>query len=131
MFLTEGENGIVAESCKRCGMCCKAIPVKIGRREVFEKAKRNKNKDFVFISKNWVPISCVQATMYNGELGGRSDGRFYYYTCLKLSRDNLCTVHKRKPKVCSGYPWYGKERNPEALIRKEGCGYAEILKLVK
>jgi Fe-S-cluster containining protein len=32
---------------------------------------------------------------------------FGVYKCRLLTKDNLCSIHDNKPRVCSDYPWYG------------------------
>jgi|SRR3972149_6522737 len=109
--------------CRKCGMCCKAIPLRFGLTHL---AQRKNCADAKFIIKHWLSISHVQALYYNKELV--SGGGIYFYTCLLLDKRNRCKVHNRKPKICSGYPWYGEKekRDVAKLIRKEGCGYGHI-----
>lgn len=118
--------------CKMCGKCCMAIS--LHKSQDFESIKQMSeggNEDAKFILKNWVPISAKEvfkirpeaefSTIFNA-MGERA-----WWKCTKWDpKTHKCTVHETRPKVCSGYPGYGRwEINSDWVPYTFECGYIE------
>lgn len=108
--------------CVMCGQCCRQIFIEKRAHEKIQ-ANDGKMKDADFGYLNWE---------FTGEIRDVSShfpeqGKFetYVYTCKWIDKDNKCTIHREKPHVCSGYPWYdsGKGFNGHIPWGYKGCGY--------
>jgi Fe-S-cluster containining protein len=136
-------------SCHMCGMCCEAIHIQQSPEEVANLAEpqiargvTDMDSDPVFVHLNWVPITREEAHKINPFLavnertvrdtwsgeGATSYEKLHFYTCKhhdKVTRK--CTIHEIRPRVCSEYPWYGRNPEPSHLFYSEDCGYREDL----
>jgi len=119
--------------CRQCGSCCRAIFLNAPMDEFRQQVKEGiACPDVLFIYNNWVPISPAEAYSVNPvlELWPGSDKAFYY-RCLRIDQNNLCSVYKNRPYVCRGFPYYGwlpKERKvlPEVYyLYTDDCGFVE------
>jgi len=108
-------------SCLKCGICCLAIPLKQSPWELFQMD----SDDAKFVTENWTPISKVEAGMLNPDMVGSFVNGEHFFSCDRLDRRTMkCTIYRKRPKVCWGYPWYGeKPGTNRALIYPKGCGY--------
>lgn len=110
--------------CKRCGKCCMAIPLPVTYADLAGMAKHG-HPDALFVLQHWKPISVKKARHLNPEFLKEGGGRKSIWTCRKLNhRTNMCRVHAYKPKVCSEFPYYGRNRFPYPVTSK--CGYPKI-----
>ena len=111
--------------CRQCGMCCRAISLSYSKKEIAATWSDTNGK---FIIKNWARISKEQALKNNPyvrliqEENARSGQTIYWYSCKYLI-DNRCSVHKDRPPVCKGYPWYEGEPDNKEFLYGEDCGY--------
>jgi Fe-S-cluster containining protein len=120
-----------------CGKCCEAIHIPVDYKEVTRMANGD-NFDAKFIRDNWIPISreeafainpTIQSNMSKAQEWAENEDadpyrHMHFYTCSKLDKEKgLCTVWQDRPKVCSGYPWYGKLPEVTMLFYSEDCGY--------
>lgn len=103
--------------CLKCGTCCKAIILNENLDEIkniASAAKLTNNRQCAeFILENWVSITKDEALLINPYLKDwieyRTDCELNFYTCKKFNHQtNLCEVHKNRPSVCSGFPFYDK-----------------------
>lgn len=91
--------------CARCGDCCDRpfIPVSRGQLTAWLANPRVAGafrRDAVFLDNHWHP---------DGVRLGQDEPGLYYYRCDAFDRESrTCTAHSERPRVCSGYPWYGK-----------------------
>lgn len=108
--------------CGMCGKCCEAIHIPVSPEDL----TKYEGGDFKFVRENWIPITHEEAYEINPFLALSKElheGR-YFYTCTKLDKETgLCTVHENRPKVCSGYPWYGRRPEFKDPLYAEECGY--------
>jgi len=88
--------------------------------------KDSANRDFVLA--HWFRISKAQALRNNPHLKSvmaeyeEGKERVYWYAC-DMQVGNRCLVHKERPSICEGYPWYGNEPGKEQFLYGENCGY--------
>ena len=97
--------------CARCGQCCGLIGWNLehGQRswQEIETLALRGHPDAMFMVAHW---------HYCWGTG--------YYWCDSLDFDtHLCTVYEQRPKVCSGYPYYGSEVLPSKLHK--GCAFGK------
>lgn len=108
--------------CNKCGKCCEAIFLQHTKKEV--KGYKN-NADAAFILKNWERISKKEALEINPHLAEWETKRHFFYRCAKFDKNTrLCSVHEDRPRVCSRYPFYGRDKLPfSEPFYSESCGY--------
>jgi Fe-S-cluster containining protein len=99
--------------CARCGSCCVFIGWGMGDPQAAQKlapqVEREKADpgDAAFIADHW---------RYCPGVG-------YWWCSLFDFETNLCGIHHlAKPRVCSGYPWYGEVPRQSHNLN-EGCAY--------
>jgi len=122
--------------CGMCGKCCEAIHIPMSPERIAESAKYG--GDAKFVHENWTPITKEEAFAINPKIESNEEwarqnwpGKpedpykdMYFYTCDRLDKEKgLCTVHETRPRVCSGYPWYGVLPNETMLWYSDDCGY--------
>ncbi len=112
-------------SCKKCGMCCRAI---VCNHSLAMLEARDDDKDKQFVLDNWVLISREEALSRNPELKDVVAGDHFYECKLLDTKTNLCTQYASRPWACEGFPWYiDTKPNPKALYWSK-CGYLEDCK---
>lgn len=122
-------------TCKKCGTCCRAIPLRIDLTRYYlgdYKANLELVSDGEIIIPNWVPISRDKAIEINPRLAGSADVVFFYTCRLIDEQTNECMIHfsNCKPHACLGFPWYG--RSPDiCLTCADDCGYNDDYEMVK
>jgi len=115
--------------CKQCGLCCKAIALRYSKkyvRDVVRTSKRagDKNTDGLLMLNHWKRIPRLEAEAINPEYIGTHEG-YYFYRCNKL-KDNKCSDHGGKTRICSGYPFYDDFPDPLEVNDKlmtSKCGF--------
>lgn len=121
------------DKCRMCGQCCRSI--NIDAQVCWDIKNGKESPDYDFVRKNWEYLGSSKDV--GGFVGKEYDGQpFYYgvYRCNLISDDNKCTIHKDKPRVCSGYPWYDDESGSSFPWPYVGCGYekdSHLRQLVK
>lgn len=108
--------------CNQCGMCCRAIALAPG---LTKSALRRGNfgRDGEVALKHWHRISREMAVAQQPNLSMRPPGTVFY-ACDLLVDGNKCAVHdKDKPRVCSGYPGYGKRKTGSDSTCAPGCAF--------
>lgn len=118
-------------SCNKCGMCCKALLLSISQKDLRLAAMNTVESEFkdqaILLLDILEPITREKAIEINHRLDKiKAQGNFF--KCTKLdSETNLCTIHDNRPKVCSRYPFYGRERLPlDEFFYSESCGYKKL-----
>ncbi|MHB1128112.1 MAG: hypothetical protein ACYC2T_14390 [Bacillota bacterium] len=86
------------------------------------------NSDAVFIARYCTRLTPDQACLRSpGMVDSPGWPDKTYWTCQFLRDDKLCQLHLdsgKKPRMCSGYPWYGARPKSGKWMRP-GCGYRE------
>lgn len=115
-------------SCKRSGMCCQVLYIRVSPRQLRDAYRKWKKGD----GSDYAEIDILFPMLEGRALGKRitADGpRYYYGPCKMLGTmpDGKpgCTIQADKPAMCSGYPFYEltpleRPANP-AIFR--GCGF--------
>ena len=97
--------------CARCGKCCQLIGwnPEAGQRswQEVETLALQGHPDAIFMVAHW---------HYCWGTG------YCWCDCFDFGT-HLCTVCKRRPQVCSGYPYYGGDALPREV--HDGCAYAQ------
>lgn len=106
-------------SCKRCGCCCEEIyflnwtPADF--RRSYEEWRNSTGRGVDDIYLLYPMLRPVEKT-----------ARGWKYRCIHLERDSKgrasCAIWPNRPRVCRGYPWYGKPPVPDKTLAP-GCGY--------
>jgi Fe-S-cluster containining protein len=120
------------KECGMCGKCCRAITLgkEMDLPFVTQEASKG-NEDAKFILKNWTSISLLQAYELRPDEEFKAlvkrMGETTWWTCKNLdSETNKCKVHTERPKVCSGFPYYGRGTLPNGFIPySNSCTYLE------
>ena len=94
-------------SCKKCGMCCRVIPLVIGRWDLL-KLMLVGNKSALFVLRYWRRISWEEVKRIVPEMNEKWKGS-KWCRCKLVSRNGECRKYEKRPVVCWGYPYYGKE----------------------
>jgi Fe-S-cluster containining protein len=115
--------------CTKCGCCCDAIPDFTKSRL---KGRKDKSPGALFILKHWRRISIERARGRGLQIDPK-DGAFRkvasraYYECEYFDRESrLCSIHDRKPEMCSRFPFYEGDDTINPLVRDwPNCVYGE------
>lgn len=124
-----------------CGMCCRAIRLQISPDELKRRVCKDeylrtisdsaKLWDSEFVYLFWEPITLEEALNINPHLKTWKEyDEAYYYTCTKFdSKTNKCSIHEKRPDVCSRYPWYDQQPFKEYnwYFYSDKCGYIDGL----
>jgi Fe-S-cluster containining protein len=55
----------------------------------------------------------------------------YLVTCDQFDPETrMCTAHDDRPPICSGYPWYGAEPNPNRALDPQCSFIADVRTLL-
>ena len=117
--------------CKRCGNCCRAIPIDFTKKELPDDASRD------FVRRHWKGISRKRAFEVISSFSGLSSKSLWFrinndnrkkrwYACDCLDeKTNLCGCYENRPPVCRGFPFYGVHGNTNVNsgLVWEGCGF--------
>lgn len=95
---------------KVCSKCCEVIHVPVDKRNYLRYyGNHTVGSDTGFMRSNWKPIKERIAKKKNPwmfkQLGNKHNMTFW--KCKNVT-PNGCGVHESRPRVCSGYPWYGR-----------------------
>lgn len=130
-----------SSECKCCGLCCQAFDIKVSYKDIIEIAKMESTpifSDYGFASRNFIPLSEKEAFEINPYLKiaktlfsyNSSPQEHHYYTCLVFnSKANKCGIHKYRPHICRGFPWYDGKPYRQPLY-SPNCAYHEDLKKI-
>lgn len=101
---------------KQCTACCRAITLAYSRRRLL---KMPYGGDAKFVLENWKPLSRRRAKKKNQYMIKSTTAKATkYWHCNKVT-DTGCSVYDRRPRVCSDYPLYGKNRDELAMAYSE------------
>jgi Fe-S-cluster containining protein len=121
-------------SCKKCGMCCRAIYLAEGMKELQSRHYNESSGDGYFIVNNWIEISKEEAFKINPYLQRLYKIKeYHFYTCKQFDeKNNLCKIHDNNPHVCNKYPFYGNRLlSPMFGFYTNKCGYNDLKYLSK
>ena len=97
----------ITGKCKKRGICCRNIGIQLSD-GLWEYTYY---KSFV---RRWYEF------VYNFEyIGSDNDDQFLLFKCRYL-KDNMCSIHKRRPYICRNYPLQRYFKQPKLI---PGCGY--------
>ncbi len=101
-------------ACKKRGLCCKKLML----------VDRGKP---ITTEKEFAKMRRVEPLyeMFERVLEEHDDG-ILRFSCTKLSANNLCTIHDRRPKICKNYPTLSMFKRGATLLN--GCGYRLVTK---
>lgn len=99
------------ERCKKCGICCKFIPVDIQTKTVYRDGIQVVDEKFL---QNLKPSTCKDLE-YTENIR-KMFPNIKFYSCKHLSDENLCTIEE-KPDICKNFPASAFASIPET------CGY--------
>lgn len=115
-------------SCIMCSQCCRKIHFSKQIHQsicYYKKSGKTRKTDIPFIAENWKYLGKAS------EVGGflyklphkEVPEEMYIYSCNLVTEDNKCSIHDKKPKICSGYPYYGDEKfTGNSPYPYKGCG---------
>jgi Fe-S-cluster containining protein len=84
--------GIIGQSCSQCGICCRMFLINLNKKEWLTGWYKTQLKEF-FLDKDFDTV-----LRYGGNiLCQKKDG-----SCIYL-KNNLCSIHKRRPKYCRDF----------------------------
>ncbi len=124
-----------ASLCKCCGQCCSALYVKKNRAEIKLQAIKDEalgltmlESDAIFLHRHGIPLTSAEAELLSPGIALSPNWPHEeYWTCEFLVDGKKCRLNlenKPKPRMCSGYPWYG-ERDHTVSFLFPGCGYRQ------
>lgn len=109
--------------CNRCGICCKAIPLRFTKADIKANPLYKTDLDMQFVVDYWQRISKAKAYAINPHLKTVENlGYDKYYTC-RLLKDATCLINYDKPNICKNYPFYNHEPSTDLFISPD-CGYS-------
>lgn len=119
-------------TCNKCGKCCQAIIIPVPQDQILN--SKAVGGDYGFALNNWKPITEEEAYAINPHLktwdvhnrGTYNRDGVSFWTCTQYDHETkLCKAHEKRPSVCSGYPFYGREYNlPENFpFYDNKCGF--------
>ncbi len=124
---TDGRS--IADLCRMCGQCCRAIATEFTHEELIKMSKNNEKEAKIFVEffkqyknieevKKIAPehVKQVLKHKYISEDSVGNEVSFYY--CEKISPDNKCSIHTERPICCRRAPQDGW------AVMPPGCGYA-------
>lgn len=116
-------------SCINTGHCCRLIIMPITKKK-FLAVLRRKNSESAFIDENWNMLSVKQALEIRPELRFCTKpvlNKKTFFTCKQFdSLTNKCRNYDKRPKICSGYPYYGNMNKSAKELRVHlDCGYLQ------
>jgi Fe-S-cluster containining protein len=147
----------IRTQCEGCGMCCKAIYLPLTHSQMtddLDSMRANRDKppivydfpvrdnfgDQSFAKQNFYPLTKDEVLQINPHLetwragfeeaGVDFDDKLSnnFYGCIQLNKTTgRCMTHDNLPKVCSGYPWYGREPSQAHEFYTEDCFYKKDL----
>lgn len=126
-------------SCICTGKCCEVIVITTATVEVFNgivaKYVKKGNADYLFIQRNWMPLSTEDAKKLRPVLVEQTDetlGNYPMFSCKQFNNTTRkCMDYKNRTKICRGYPYYdcGDEKKAKVLklLKRTNpdCGYAK------
>ncbi len=101
----------VIGECKKCGKCCNYM-------YSFDTYTENEFKFMQFLFP----------TYRRFYIKGKDEAGNFIFACKYVSKEGLCTVYKKRPKMCRVYP--NRKINYSADLH-ENCGYKIIKKSFK
>ena len=102
--------------CNGCGMCCKLIPVKSGKKMFVRDGLQELDEDFF---KGLIPLSSDSARKINEDYVRKVQEVFplvKFYSCKHLNSEGKCSLEKL-PALCYKFP-----SSPLAIVPDE-CSY--------
>lgn len=108
-FVPEKLRYEIKGECKRCGKCCNYM---------YSMDKYESEKEFKF-------MQLLFPSYKRFYIKGKDELGNFIFACKYLSEDGLCTVYKKRLKMCKRYP--AKFILSPAKLH-EGCGYKVIVK---
>ncbi|HBG48944.1 MAG TPA: hypothetical protein DDW90_05485 [Cyanobacteria bacterium UBA9971] len=114
--------------CRMCGRCCKSIATSDSHEELERLAElgNQEAKVFIDIFKRFPSIEEArevvpeQVEQVLSELSLKEDfdiNKVSFYYCPHITEENLCSMHGKRPTVCSRAPHHGWSCMPP------GCGF--------
>jgi len=107
-FVVEKLEYKIVGECKKCGKCCRYM----------YSFDTYTEKEFKF-------MQFLFPTYRKFYIKGKDEDGNFIFACNKVSKEGLCTVYDKRPKMCRVYP-NKRILYPAAL--HEGCGYKVIKK---
>jgi Fe-S-cluster containining protein len=133
-------------TCIGCGICCKFAVSEFSPIELNEKAKNGDNYAKQFLSV-FIPYSTrAEANLifpeYVSMLEKFSNGKYYFYHCPKVTKDNRCPEYEKRPQICKDFPdnpigflpincGYNKWKNSVQDLLLKSQAQAEILNTIR
>lgn len=124
----------MSAKCKSCGACCRAIFLPKSYSQMIADTVRfgmpSVDSDVGFVLRYWNPISVESAFAINPNLK-KWDSKFglHFYTCILFdSKNNRCSQYDKRPRTCSGYPWYEHEVPSKYSFYSERCAYKKDIR---
>lgn len=127
-------------ACNKCGKCCECISLDKAHytdwKNLIEKdSPPPKGSDADFVFNSLIEISEKSAKEINpwlfDEKSGWLKSERLYFVCVYYDKKNkVCSIHKDRPYLCAGYPFYDKNKKPDEIgtasaFYNPQCGYVE------
>lgn len=117
-----GGTGIMTD-CSKCGDCCRVITLAYNKKELAEFA----SDDATFILQHWHQISLGEAARRQPMVKKCTMPGYFYECDMFDSETNECTAHRDRPRICRGFPWYGRDPHPSPVSLYPACSFWEDL----
>lgn len=102
-FVPEKQEYEIKGACNQCGKCCEMIYAAYDYTE----------KEFKF-------MQFIFPTYKRFYIKGKDELGNTFFGCKYLGNDKLCTVYKKRPRLCRQYP---KKKLSFYAKMPEGCGF--------
>lgn len=102
-FVPREVTYIIDGECKKCGKCCRYMFCD-GLRSEFE---------FAF-------LKIIYPAYRRFKIAGKDEFGNFVIRCSLIDKDNLCPIHKSRPKVCRRYPV--RKISRKVVLHKD-CGF--------
>lgn len=93
--------------CSRCGDCCDPVHLDVSPADIaaMREAKRTHygKRQATNKTQAWLDGLILIGKRWNGKR------MTHLYRCPHFTAERTCDAHGMRPKVCSDYPWYGRE----------------------
>lgn len=130
----------VIPSCLRSGMCCSNIPLRHSPRQLREsfRAWRESKPDITTLDQIHLIFPMLEGRCRGKKVYPDGEVRYIYGPCAHLFYEEKdgkrlagCRIHDDKPRMCSGYPRYGRPEVVEMTDKgantnpanDQGCGF--------
>jgi len=110
-------------TCNKCGDCCSVVALRYTKRMLLARVKSGEldPKETKWIMKNLRRISRTSAARI---LGRQPNKSYFFYVCTIFDpEENVCSDYEDRPRMCKGFPWYGRTPDKDVIANYPNCSY--------